>query len=218
MLLSAALVFNTLLPVFATADEVTETAETTERSVEEPTETEEAYEFLLDGAGKIVSASETHLSSAVTLRTYETEKGSLKEKVFTAVIDTKKGGILRGVSLGDRLGARTKVSALTHESEDEDLVLAVNADFFSTATGVPMGVFMTDGRFVSSSDNRAAIGFDKKGNAFIGYVEDSIKLTHSGDDYPISYLNKYPTVYGVYLLTRDFGETTRLPESVPSTE
>ena len=225
VLLSAALVFNTALPIFAEgeAEETTAVAETTDISVvEEPIEAEETveepYEFLLDGAGKVVSATEKHISPAVTLYSYETEKGSLKEKIFTAVIDKDKGGIVRGVSLGTRFGGRTGVSALKNENGDEKLVAAVNADFFSTATGVPMGVFMSDGRFVSSSDNRAAIGFDKKGNAFIGYVEDYIMLTHAGENYPIDYLNKYPTVFGVYLLTRDFGETTYLSETVHSTE
>ncbi len=223
VLLSFGLAFNTAVPIFAEEQGSGETAVTVETedteaeaadAAEEPT-----YSYSLSGAGDIVSASYEHLGAAATMYKYTCKTGgALTQTVYAATVDLSRGGAVRGVSLGTRLGSRTGVSALEHESEDEKLLLAVNADFFSTVTGVPMGVFMENGRFVSSSDNNAAIGFDEEGNAFIGYVGDSILLSQGNDDYAISYLNKYPTVYGSYLLTRDFGKTTYISASLPSTE
>ena len=217
-LLSALIAFSGVVPAFAedaeeNIEEITEAVETVAEQTEEP------YAYSLDGVGDVVSASSVAYSPAATLYKYFCQtNGVMSQTVYSAIIDPSRGGVVRGVSLGGRVGGRSAVTAMTNENEDERLLLAVNADFFSIATGVPLGVFMEDGRYVSSSDGLCAIGFDEDGRAFIGYVGDKVTFSHGNDDFTVEYFNKYPTVYGVYLLTRDFGETTYLADDVPSTE
>lgn len=47
---------------------------------------------------------------------------------------------------------------------------------------------------------------------------DRAYILENGEELPISYINKYPSVYGVYLLTEDYGATTKIPESLETTE
>ena len=224
-LLMAAATFLSAIPIYATGVEdttaIVETAEDTEPTeILEPEEVAEPeYTYKIAGLGDVFSASVKTLGTSAKYYNYKCEAGSVKQNAHVIMADISRGAILAGKSLGDAFGTRGKVSMLQSDAEDENrLVAAINADFFSTATGVPMGVFVEDGRFVSSSDNRAAIGINQDGKVFIGHVGDSITLTHSDDEYIVSYINKYPTVYGTYLLTRDFGATTRLSEKVAATE
>jgi len=67
------------------------------------------------------------------------------------------------------------------ESIGMNVVAVINSDLFSTATKVPLGIVVEDGRYKSSPEGEAALCFDADGNAFI--VEDpsvSITLYNNG--------------------------------------
>ena len=193
-----------------------------EETVEEGGENEEplpVYTYEIDGLGEVEGVYRESLGAAVTYYNYHTNVNGVKQSVFLISGDPLRGALIRGITVGERFGKRAKLTSVRDNAEDENrLVAAVNADFFSTATGVPMGVFVNEGRFVSSSDDRFAVGIRESGEVVIGKVGDSISLVHEDTVYAINYLNKYPTVYGPYLLTRDYGEDTRLSSEITADE
>lgn len=199
--MSVLLTFSGMPAAFASDDPPSADAEAGEQEV---------TKYSIDGAGEITDAQSRVLGPATTFYRYSCKNGNIAQTVYTVKTNPLLGGFVRGVKLGDGFGSRGKISSsLEVDTEtDEKLLAAVNCDFFSMSTGVPMGVYIDGGRFVSSSDKRYSIGFDESGNAFLGKVEDSISFTRGDEIFAISYLNKYPTVYGVYLLTGDFGATT----------
>ena len=94
----------------------------------------------------------------------------------------------------DRLG--TLVSA---ETDLGGIVFgAVNGDFYSMQTGVPLGVMIDGGELVSSDDSKYAVGFTKDNKAIVGKPAISVSVTNGTRKLPpikIDHINKYPTVY-----------------------
>lgn len=147
-------------------------------------------------------------------------------------------------------GADT-LSSMVKEQENEGyrVAAAVNADFFSMTTGIPMSLLMEEGKLVSSDDDRFGFGVKQDGSYIIGKPDMSFVLTkktaggqtiaqealedenlqaeqalqeqiQSAEQnlkeaengvftIEIDHLNKYPSVYGKYLLTDDFSATTK---------
>ena len=63
---------------------------------------------------------------------------------------------------------------------------AVNADFFSLTTRVPMGIVIENGIYKSSPEGKTAIAFREDGSAFLSNPEITLTLTNqggSGDGY-----------------------------------
>ena len=211
-----------ILPLYA--EETDAPAETTAEIEEispsaEPEAIKETYTYTIDGLGKVTSATVERLGASASLYHYTAKGEDALQSVYALTVDPARGGIVRGVNLGDRLGSRVSVTTLSGSApKDEILLGAVNGDFFSLQTGVPLGVYISDGRYISSSDGNMAIGFDDDGNAFFGKVEDKITVEYRDETYEIEYMNKYPTIYGVYLLTEDYAPTTRLASDVAATE
>ena len=200
--------------------ETTENVPETTENVPEATEpVPPKYTYSIPGLGNITDAYTKQLGTSTKYYRYSYNDGDKNQVAFVLLADASRGAFLNGAKLGNAFGDRGKVSSLEiNYNSNQRLIAGVNSDFFSTKTGVPMGVYIENGRFVSSSDNRYSIGIDAEGKVFMGKVDDSISLIHNEKTVNLSYLNKYPTVYGAYLLTRDFGATTRLAENVPSTE
>ena len=220
--LAAVIAASGTLPIFA-ADEPAETTAVTEAAQTDPevqeTKEENIYTYTIPGLGSVQSASVESLGGATNLYRYACVNDGAAQAVYAVTVDPSRGGVVRGMNLGSRIGERTSVTTLVgSEKEDETLLAAVNADFFSMATGVPLGVYIEDGRFISSSDGNMAIGFDKNGKAFFGKVDDVVTIEFGSKSHTVEYMNKYPTIYGVYLLTEDYAPTTRLATDVPATE
>lgn len=171
------------------------------------------YPDRLGAFGSITGMTETPLGAAATLTRYENRAaGEVVQTAFTVAASPATGARIDAVNLGATLHSREKLSTLagTAAADGETLTAAVNADFFSLYTGVPMGVLLADGRLLSSSDSRDAVGFDKDGKAIFGKIGETITIETADVTLPVSHINKYPGVYGTYLLTRDYGETTTL--------
>ncbi len=134
--------------------------------------------------------------------------GELRSYVFT--YQPGSGYAIPTISWGEYVhGRETLDEIISHETTDSAMnpLGALNGDFFSMQTGVPMGVVMRDGRVVSNGENVNALVIAAN-SAYIAQPQITLTLTNGVDALPISYLNKYPTEYGAYLLTSDYGETT----------
>lgn len=96
---------------------------------------------------------------------------------------------------------------------------AVNGDFYSLKTGVPMGVMINDGLLISSDDDpempRFAIGFKADGSTIIGKPELLLEVLNlrSGEAADLEHFNKYPSKWGAYLLDRSYSDSTTSTEA-----
>lgn len=122
-------------------------------------------------------------------------------------------GTLPIVRYGNSIYGKDRLATLVASAKEHgDTVLgAVNGDFYSMQTGVPLGVMIDGGKLISTDDSKYAIGFAEDGTAFIGKPSISVSmtnLTRSGETVKIDHINKYPTVWGIYMLTDDFASTT----------
>lgn len=91
------------------------------------------------------------------------------------------------------------------------VLAAVNTDFFSTATGVPIGLVIADGVYQSSAEGRSALVFSD-GEAFLKEAPQ-IGLTlynqRTGGQFAPQHFNKRRTATGgLYLLNEDFSTET----------
>jgi hypothetical protein len=103
--------------------------------------------------------------------------------------------------------ARTSVLA-----RDNDAIAAVNGDLFS-ASGLPQGMSMTDGKLVTSPKRRATFGYSRANGPFIGfftqeYTWNATVTASNSETYKVFVLNNicrtdwlcvYNDMYGVVL-------------------
>lgn len=113
---------------------------------------------------------------------------------------------------GNRLYGKSTISTVADfvANRGRPVIAAINGDFFSTATGLPMGIVVTDGILRSSDAGRNAVGFRADGSALIGTPGLTMTLRGTTTVLPVAHLNKLRTAAGgIYLLTGDFSGETR---------
>ena len=107
----------------------------------------------------------------------------------------------------------TKISDYL-EQKGYDVIAGINADFFDTATGIPIGIVIQDGILISSSLSQYAVGFMDDGSAIIG--KPTINMSIQGPDgkfYTIDYYNKTRNDIGLFLLDSTFASETKISTS-----
>ncbi|NLZ37294.1 MAG: hypothetical protein GX897_07445 [Clostridiales bacterium] len=87
------------------------------------------------------------------------------------------------------------------------LLAGVNLDFFSMKTGVPLGISIKDNILLSSGEG-ASFVVTSNGDASIRRLSTRITISSGGAAAKIDHLNKFPGVYGAYLLNTEYGEST----------
>ncbi len=127
--------------------------------------------------------------------------------------DYRNGGTLPLVRFGNTVYGKDRLGSLvTTEAGDGKTVLgAINGDFYSMQTGVPMGIMIDGGRLITTDDSKYALGFLENGSAIIGKPNVKISITNldsEGEPKTINHLNKFPTIWGAYMLTEEFSSTT----------
>lgn len=131
------------------------------------------------------------------------------------------------VEYGSNASSKSRLKDITKRYEEQGVrvVGAMNGDFFSFATGVPMGVVIKNGVLISSDPAKNAIGFNADGGAVIGnpdihfnfsYTPSESDTERESYNLTVDYLNKYPSVYAVYFLNDAYSKTTK--STSPSTE
>ena len=121
------------------------------------------------------------------------DSGSQKSYIFEY---TPGEGTLPLVSY-EKVYGRSALSELI----TDDTLAAINGDFYSLRTGVPMGVMINGGSLASSDDDpenpRAAIGFTADGGVIIGKPEIKLAMTRlsTGETVQVEHFNKYLKPY-----------------------
>lgn len=116
------------------------------------------------------------------------------------------------VSFGDTVLTKSTLSAMaqTLEAGGKRVVGGLNGDYFVVATGVPLGMVITDGVLRSSASYLNAVGFNADGTVFIGQPQLSVTATFSGHTLIVAGVNKIRTATdGYFLLTDDFSGNTQ---------
>ncbi len=123
-----------------------------------------------------------------------------------------KGDTLPLIRCGGGVYGTKKVGTIVSATveEGETVLGALNGDFYSMQTGVPLGVMIDGGRLISSDDSKYAFAVTEDSRAIIGKPEIAVTISKSGDGntVAIDHVNKYPGIWGAYLLDEGFGKTT----------
>ena len=88
------------------------------------------------------------------------------------------------VTTSDTIYGTTTISNIVRYAEEQGLnvLAAVNSDFFSTQTGVPLGIVIEDGEYKSSPSGRVAVCFEESGVvSFVDAPSIRISLRINGD-------------------------------------
>ncbi len=140
-----------------------------------------------------------------------TDQGWQNINVITADLNEPT---LRMQLLRSAEGVSSLETMMTH-AEHAGVDAAINADFFAWRSGLSghgssIGMMVEEGELITSgdtTDNMASFGQDISGNLLIDYIRTNITLTApNGDTQQIKHLNKYDSLDGIVMYTRDFQE------------
>lgn len=192
----------------------------------------------IDSLGYITSLDRELLSYGLVYTELSAEKDN-NQKAYIFDYSPNRYTVPQ-VEYGSDTSSKVRLKDITsrYEKEGMRVVGAMNGDFFSFSTGVPMGVVIKDGIIISSDPSKNAIGFAENGFADIGNPDihftfscipsKKLSAAEASDDsqsldtvrqpytFTLDYFNKYPSVYAVYLLNDKYSDTTK--STSPSTE
>ena len=160
-------------------------------------------------AGEQKLQTTTELVEGLTYQNTVTVNNSSRVESFSMELEEGSGAypILLQAS-GTVYGAATINKAVSHAQELGYHVLgAINTDFFSTASGVPIGIVIEDGVYKSSPENEAAMTITDGQVSFTETPQVDITLTNERDGSEVKphHLNKLRNASGgLYLLNQDF--------------
>ncbi|MGI6031180.1 MAG: phosphodiester glycosidase family protein [Eubacteriales bacterium] len=142
-----------------------------------------------------------------------------REESF-ALTYTPGGAIQPVVAYGTKLWGTNRLSTITNflEQKGYQVVGGINADFFSTKTGIPMGMVIREGKLISTNDGRAAVCFRQDGSAFITKPTFQMTLenhgggegSNAGQVVNVHHFNKYRMPSVLYMLSSDFAVNTKV--------
>ncbi|MGH7625084.1 MAG: phosphodiester glycosidase family protein [Gemmatimonadaceae bacterium] len=102
------------------------------------------------------------VSDGVVLRYIHSSAGPWAIHVLD--VDLERCNIVVAVKGADSAAGRTKTTALLGQlATHEQVIGGVNGDFFSLASGRPIGLLIVDGRMLTPPVNQAALAFDSSG-------------------------------------------------------
>ena len=105
-------------------------------------------------------------------------------------------------------GATISSTVKLAQEQGYHVLAAINTDFFSSSSGVPMGIVIQDGVYQSSPENRDAILINDDGEfEYCAAPEVTMTLTNqrSGQEVSPNHFNKLRnSIGGMYLLNDDF--------------
>ena len=158
--------------------------------------------------------TKTELVSGLTY--YNTVLNGSAGRVETFTLELEEdGGVAPMLVTGDgTVYGGTTISAAVQYAQDQGyhVLGAINTDFFSSASGVPLGIVIQDGVYQSSPETESAIVINDDGEfSLCEEPEVTMTLTNqrTGQEVEPHHLNKLRTaVGGMYLLNDDFSSVS----------
>ena len=137
-------------------------------------------------------------------------------RVESFSLELEEGGEVYPILLqgsGSVYGAASINKAVSNAQEaGYHVVGAINTDFFSMSSGVPMGIVIEDGVYQSSGGDENAMVIVDGQVSIIGKPQVSLTLTNqtTGNTVTPHYFNKLrSSTGGMYLINSDFASTTK---------
>ena len=170
--------------------------------------TQSAAALSITGLGEITAIRRDQIGDGLLY----TEYGSATQQSYIFEYDPA-GGALPIVRYGTTVYGKDRLGSMAASEWSAGKVVfgGINGDFYSMQTGVPMGVMIEDGKLLSTDDSKYAVGFTADGKAVIGKPGVKVTITNQTRDLltsEVDQVNKFPTQWGVYLLTDDFASTS----------
>lgn len=157
------------------------------------------------------------LAEGVTYKKLSAKKDDVAQQLYVVEYDAASD-VVPCIAFGESIyGRKTLSDIVSGIKTDTGRVLAgINGDFFSYETGVPLSAVISEGRVLSSCSGLPVFGIREDGSTLLGSIGLSLELECKDGVINCGHLNKYPTQYGSYVQTREFGSSTR--SSAPSLE
>lgn len=96
------------------------------------------------------------------------------------------------------------------EGLGHEVIGGINADFFDTSTGIPIGLVIQDGVLITSNDNQYAVGFEDDGTAVIGRPVTNMYLSGPSGSVTVNSFNKTRANASVCLMDSNFNSETKI--------
>lgn len=117
------------------------------------------------------------------------------------------------VEYGNKLYGMSNINTVINHAKGKgyNVIGAVNADFFNTATGIPTGIVIRNRELISSDGFWNGIAFAEDGTAYAGAPSMTMNMVsqQTGASYPIYALNKDRTGNGIHLLNGNYSGTSK---------
>lgn len=160
-------------------------------------------------AGEQRLQTSQELVDGLTFYNTITENGGSRIESFS--LELEPGGTVYPIlaqGSGTVYGLATINKAVANaQAQGYQVLGAINTDYFSTSTGVPMGIVIEDGVYKSSPAGRPAMVIENGEFTFLEQPQVSLTLTNeeNGTEVAPSHFNKWRTATGgIYLLNDDF--------------
>ena len=166
-------------------------------------------------AGETRLHSSTELVEGLTYHNTVTENHSRRVESFSLELAPgSKAYPIMVQGSGTAYGAANiKTAVANARAQGYHVLGAVNSDFFVMSTGVPMGISVENGVYKSSNTTEDAVVFGYDGSiSLVSQPKVALTMTNTrtGSVFSPSHFNKARnTLGGVYLMNRDFADTTR---------
>lgn len=161
------------------------------------------------GAGSVVYRNKTHLMKGLTYTNTVSYDAGVRNESFM-LESTVNSDVYPIVLACDTIYGSLTINQMVHyaESLGYNVLAAVNSDFFSMSTGVPMGMVIENGIFKSSPSGNNVVAFRRDGSAFLS-AQPSVTMhlinQSNMESSLITNFNKYRSDYGgLYLFSSAF--------------
>lgn len=168
-------------------------------------------------AGEVKLETAQQLSAGTIYQNTVSMDGSTRIESFSLLLDENVQVFPITVQSSGAIYSRANILSAVEQAEKRGYTVlgAINSDYFSSSTGVPMGIMIENGIYQSSAGNFAALAFSKRGEGqVIPNPTVSMTVTNEStqaDPITVHHFNKPRTeTGGIYLLNSDFsGISTR---------
>lgn len=165
--------------------------------------------------GDVMDARSVELVPGVQYNWYDMKVDRGLEKIHFVEFDPKNEHLelQAGTSNGHVMGFRS----LTNMAKDVDaagnrVIAGVNGDFYTVSNGIPLGLFMNDGKILNtpSSSTHYAFGLTADGTSVYGQPPTLAKtVTIEGANHTITHINRLRENNQLVLFTADFNTSTQ---------
>lgn len=158
--------------------------------------------------------NETVVGPGVTVTTQKLWGDSRSDyRTEQFVTYTPGEGVSPAVAYGASVPAKSTLTAMAKslEQSGKRVLAGANGDYFVVATGVPLGMVVTDGVLRSSSSYHYAVGFAADGGAFVGKPGLTVWADIKGQHLAAmgGYNKTREAAGGMTLFNQDFGDATK---------